>query len=365
MRIAPSLASNTGEHRKPAYPTSGRKAFRKGLFLNLAGGAVLMASAAPAWADHPAAVLGSGTGGPVLTPSADVLPQGTWSLAVYGEYRDFEIPSPAELERNAAEAGHVHAQRSLWSPSLGIGFGLTDRLTITGRLPYVGRSGLEEAHVHDGHVGVHSLGTSAGLGDLSLGAQWRLWGNGKGAVALRAGSFIPTGETRELDPAGNRIPTEQQPGTGAWRPYVGAVYSRAAGRSGLHAAATYTVATEGAQQTDLGDRLDYGVALTYRLNREPPHGHSGVAQGQPHKHEESTNWDLLLEVNGEYQRPQEIGGMTEGTSEHTLFIAPGLRVSPGGGWSGAASLGLPVYQNIGPEHVRANWRLLVSIGRSF
>jgi hypothetical protein len=57
--------------------------------------------------------------------------------------------------------------------------------------------------------------------------------------------------------------------------------------------------------------------------------------------------------------------VTEGHSEHILYLAPGLRVSGDGGWTAAVSLGVPVYQDVGQEHVETDWRALASVGYSF
>jgi hypothetical protein len=332
--------------------------------------AALALTPALTWADHPAGVFGPGAGGPVLTPTADVLPDGGWSIALYSEYRRFDVPSRPELEAQAAEAGHVHSLRYLLSPSLGLAYGLTDQLTLAARLPYVKRADLMDGHVHGGHVGIHDLGDSDGVGDLNLGAYWRLWDNNRGsAAALSFGSFVPTGTTDEHDAEGDRFATEHQPGSGAWRPFIGAVYSRNMNPLGLHTSVRYTWATEGAQETDLGDKVDYNLALTYRLTKtseEQPHQHND--DDAPHHHEAAPaplQWDLLLEFNGEYQRPQQIAGVTEGHSEHIIYIAPGLRVSGKGGWTAAVSVGVPVYQDIGQEHIKTDWRALASVGFAY
>lgn len=327
---------------------------------------------AGAWADHPAGVFGPGAGGPVLTPTADVLPQDSWSIALYNEYRRFDVPRRADLEAQAAEAGHVHSLRYLSSPSVSVAYGLNDQLTLSARLPYVKRADLTEGHADGSTVSVHELGDSSGLGDLSLTGYWRFWDNEQGsAAALSFGSFLPTGSTDEASADGDRFGTEYQPGSGAWRPFIGAIYSHSINRLGLHANLRHTWATEGAQQTDLGDRIDYGLALSYRLTRTPeetpdhPHGE----EVEPHRHHEEAaapfQWDLLLELTGEYQQPQRIAGVVEGHDEHILFLAPGVRVGGNGSWTAAASVGFPVYQNIGPEHIETDWRALASLGYSF
>lgn len=333
--------------------------------------APLALTPAIAQADHPMGVFGPGVGGPVVTPTADTLASGSWSVSLHNEYRRFDAPSRAKLEAQAAEAGHVHSLRYLWSPSLGIAYGLADRLTLAARLPYVERSELEEGHVHGGGASVHALGDSAGLGDASFGAHWRAWEDDGGrALAVSVGTFAPTGKTDVRDAEGARFATEHQPGSGAWRPFLGTAYSHRVDRLGMHAGLRYTWATEGAQKTDLGDRGDYNLALTYRLKNaaSAEHHHHGDAARPHHHHDEGAStlqWDLLLELNGEYQRPQRIAGVTEGESEHIVFLAPGLRVSGAGGWTAALSVGVPVHQDIGPEHIETDWRAVASVGYAF
>src|SRR5581483_6885794 len=315
------------------------------------------------WADHRVGVFGPSAGGPVVTPTANTLPAGNWSLGIYNEYRRFDTPNRNALQAQAAaEGGHVHSLRDLWSPSLAVSYGLDDRVTLAAALPYVKRSGLQEAHVHaSGTTGVHELGDSAGLGDISLTGYWRFWENRRGsAAALSFGTFLPTGATDERDEEGERLGTEHQPGSGAWRPFAGVTVSRELAALGWHAHLRYTWATEGAQETDLGDRIDYGVALSYRLTgtteQPAPHEHGPGASDHHHQDDEHLQWDLLLELNGEYQRPQRIGGMAEGGSERIVYLAPGLRATGNSGWTAALSLGVPVSQQAGAGHIETDWR---------
>lgn len=334
----------------------------------LACAAALALVSTMAWADHPVGIFGPGAGGPVTTPTANTLPAGKWSLGLYSEYRRFDTPSQDALAARAAGGGDAHSLRYLWSPSLVISYGLNDRFTLAAVAPYVKRSDLKEAHVEDGGTTeVHSLGDAAGLGDIGVSGYWRFWENGGGAAALSLGSLLPTGATDARSAEGERFATDQQPGSGAWRPFAGVIVSRAAGALGWHAHLRYTWATEGAQDTDLGDKVDYGVALSYRLAAtaaEPAH-HEHGADARDHRHPEasqgSLRWDLLAELNGEYQRPHRIGGIVEGERERIVYLAPGLRVSGNGGWTAALSVGVPVYQKPGAGHVDTAWRAVATV----
>ena len=317
------------------------------------------------WADHPIGVFGPTAGGPVITPTANTLPSGSWGFSFYNEYRRFESKSPAELEAQALNEGHVHALDYLWAPSLAASYGLSDSFTVTAVLPYVKRDDLEEAHVHHGVASVHELGDIAGEGDITVAGYWRFREANNGfAAALSFGSFLPVGKTDEQSKEGDRLETEYQPGSGAWRPFLGITLSRSQDKFSFHTNLRYTLSREGAQQTDLGDKIDYGAALSYRLSRaveEPePHEHAPGTGEHVHLEEDRLQWDALLEVVGEYTRPHSIAGVTEGSVEHIVYLAPGIRLTGSGGWTAALSLGLPVYQDPGRGHIETGWRAVLT-----
>lgn len=326
---------------------------------------LLALSPARAIADHPIGIFGPGTGGPVVTPTADTLPAGAWTLGVSSEYRRFDVPSRSQLQAQALAEGHVHSLRYLWSFALTGAYGINDRFTLVAAVPYVRRGGLLDAHGHGGPAEVHALGDSAGPGDISIGGLWRFWDNGRGAAAaVSFGSRLPTGATDEIDAAGDRFGTEHQPGTGALRPFLGLTYGRGTGAFAWHANLRYAWATEGARDTDVGDRIDYRAAVAYRLgsDEEPqPHAHAPGVEAHHHDDEASLRWDLLLELTGEYQQPPRIAGVEEGEAERIIYLAPGFRVTGNDGWTAALSLGIPVSQHPGPGHIETDWRAVATL----
>jgi hypothetical protein len=319
----------------------------------------LLTVPALSFADHPIGVFGPTTGGPVVTPTAEMLPQGQWGLGVYGEQRNFEHRSRRQLEAQAAEEGHVHALDYLWSGSIALSYGIREDLTLALNLPYVRRDNIVEAHVHGDHgTGVHELGSASGLGDMALAAYWRVWQDESGlAAAVSLGSLLPTGEDDEISAEGERFETEFQPGSGAWRPFAGATLSWNAENYAWHSNLRYTVANEGAQDTELGDKIDYSLAFVYRLNTGgvEPHEH-GPAVSSQHHHESSLRWDALLELTGEYTEGQTIAGATEADFENIVYLAPGVRLSGMDGWTAALSIGVPVYEHRKEGHTEADWR---------
>jgi hypothetical protein len=120
----------------------------------------------------------------------------------------------------------------------------------------------------------------------------------------------------------------------------------------------YTIATEGAQQTYLGDRFRYNGAVTYRLlgdETEASHAmnHSHHGQGDHHDHASSPEdlvIDAVLELNGEWQAKQSIRGETDPNSGgNVVYLSPGVRIASNR-WSGFGTVGIPIINDLnGPQ----------------
>jgi hypothetical protein len=305
------------------------------------------------------------------------------------EHISFDELSDAVLEAAAARHEHAHSVATLESPALGYSYGLTDRVMVSVQLPYVVRTGIREAshHHHDeaaeGHSHAEGSGTeehkheegethheaeeenetvdrgdTEGVGDLTLFGQYRFYGQDTGLQAsLLTGIKTPTGRTGERDDQGELFEAEFQPGSGSWDPMLGLALSQAQGRWSVDGNVLYTIATEGTQHTDLGDRFHYNGAVTYRLmggdatgSREVvmPHSHNG----QSHHHDHTALSprglviDAVLELNGEWQAKQTISGEDDPNSGgNVVFLSPGVRVASNR-WSGFVAVGLPIVNDL-------------------
>lgn len=357
--------------------------------------AVLLTSTAatPAFAHHPGGPGNTGGTGPINTISASTLPPGMSVVSVVYERMDIDPLSDAALAEGAAHAAehgedhaHVHSLDSITSPSLNFAYGLTDDITLSVRLPYVTRRGIREGHVHGheeggGHHGeggeeqaieaeVHNRGGTSGIGDLSLLGQWRFLNGGAAGIeaALLGGLKAPTGSTDEDDRSGERFDAEFQPGSGSWDGMVGLALTKRAGKWSFDASLLYTIVTEGTQDTDLGDRLHYGAAVSYRLSGSAGgtvHVHS---DGSQHVHQEAAAGpalDAILELNGEWHDKQEISGETDpNTGGHVLYVSPGVRLSMDK-WSAFASVGIPIVNDMNGLQAEPDWRLVSGVTMGF
>lgn len=307
--------------------------------------------------------------------SPDTLDGGHWAAGLRLSYTRPEQRSDEVLEALAAEHVHAHNTDYNLNASAGLAYGVSHHLTISAELPYVRRDHLREGeHDHSGGAvatDVEQLGSVAGIGDLNLLAKYRLTEGPGPGFALIGGIKAPTGSTHRHSPDGERLETEHQPGSGSWDPIVGASASASLGAAQLTASALYQFSTRGAQHTRLGDRLQGGIALSHRFG-PAPHAHSGSLNhhhgdelDQDHEHAHSS-WDAFVELAGEWEGRQRIGGEVEQASGgKVVWLAPGARFNAASGWSLGAALAVPVWQRIRASHPDNRYRLTIALGRAF
>ena len=339
----------------------------------VAGMALAMLST-PALADH-MGPSGVGSGGGMSVFSPDTLDAGHWAAGFRLTYTRPDQRSDAELEALADEHIHAHNTDYNLNASLGVAYGINHHLTISAELPYVRRDNLREGeHSHvDGETinEVVRLGSVSGIGDVNLLAKYRLTDGVGPGFALIGGIKLPTGSTHRHSLDGERLETEHQPGTGSWDPIFGASASLPMGAVQATASALYQFSGKGAQHTRLGDRLQGGIALSHRFG-EAPHEH---ATGHNHHHGDEldehheaprSSWAAFVELAGEWEGKQKVDGEVEQASGgRWAYVAPGVRFNAASGWTAAAAVAVPVWQDIRASHPDNRYRLMLSVGRTF
>jgi len=356
----------------------------------LSAGATALLLVTPAFAHHTSGAGSTGETGPIVTTPATTIEQGQSSAAVVFEYLKFDALSDAQL----GVPGHPHSLDAILASSLIYSYGVTDDLTLTLRLPFIRRTNIREGHLHGGEAEIEALGDSAGVGDLSVFGQYRFYRDRATQTewAFLAGLKLPTGDTSVNTADGNEpFETEFQPGSGAWEGSFGVAFTKRFGAWSFDANVLYTLASEGAQQTDLGDRFQYNAALSYRLTggaggasgrmragalpQPMYHGGPGAhehSHGHDHDHgaevpaaPKGPALDLVLELNGEWHARETIAGATDPNSGgNVVFLSPGLRLSYDK-WSGFVSLGVPVINDLNGIQAEPDWRVLTGVAVNF
>ena len=356
------------------------------------------AAASSAFAHHPSGIGNTNGSGPINTISATTLRAGQGAAGVMfelirlrplsdetlGEAAHADAPPPTAHHEDEAEHGHAeadghspHSLKSIESINVALAYGVTDDLTVSARLPFVRRTDVREGlyfHEHP-NLGeevsiVETLGGASGAGDVALLGQYRFFKDATSGVEMAAllGIKLPTGKTSEKANEGERFEAEFQPGSGSWDGHFGLAATMRSGPWSFDTSALYYLVTEGTQNTDLGDRLLYGVALSYRVMGGPAAEEHVHGDGAVYLHKSSAKAlavDIVLELNGEWHDKQKTGTeIDDNSGGHTLYVSPGLRLSAGD-WSGFASVGIPVVEDMNGLQPDPDWKLVTGVAFSF
>ena len=273
----------------------------------------------------------------------------------------------SELQALAVQGIDAHNTSYDLGASVGAAYGITHDLTISVEIPYVRHDSIRATKPG---LGMQDLGGVGGIGDISLLVKYRITPEGSAGVAFIGGVKVPTGSTHERDRFGDRFETEHQPGTGSWDPIFGASAGAKLGGLNLAASAIYQLAGEGAQQTQLGNRLQGGIAISHHFGPaqedqgDHDEDHDTVAHQERRLH--SSSWDAFVELAGEVEGRQRIGDLVEQDSGGKwAWLAPGATFTAATGWSASAAFAFPVWQRIRPSHPNNAYRFTISLGHGF
>ena len=309
--------------------------------------ALILFAAAEAWAHHPTVDAGFGRTGPLRTVGAETLPKGRIALSFQFEYFDFDEFSNRELLAFAAAGEDVHSTDSVFHGFLTGSYGITEDLTLSLKLPYVYIDNVRESHADEpGEVHVH--GDAKGLGDISIFGQYRFFDAEDFQASMMLGLKIPTGRTTDKDIENVRFETEFQPGSGSWDPLFGVALQKSLERVSFNTSLHYMIATEGSQDTDLGDAFSYNAAVGYN-----------VYKGK-------FSWDLILEANGEFKQKEEVRGIDDQNSGgNIILVSPGTRITWNNRLAAFLSVGFPVVQDLNGIQNDINNRILTGLSFAF
>ena len=323
---------------------------------------VFVAGSGSAIADHGSLGFGIGTASPIITQTGITLPVGMWAGGLITQFTGFNSASDAQLlnlKNNAIDDAHgdVHSVNSMVQPSVFAAYGVTDNLTLGIRLPYVQRYGVRSPN-EDGDA-VNNQGDPGGFGGVSVFSQYRFFHtlDNLNHLSLVVALKTPSGSTHVKTNQGELFETHHQPNSGAWSPSVGFSFTRAMGKFSFDSSVLYTIANTGSQKTNLGDMLDYNVALSYAI--------VGQAKNNLFVDTNAAPWTAVLELNGMWQDRQKTAGLIDPNSGgNTVFISPGIRYAGGKNWNTALSVGTPIYKNFNgyqtPPDYRITYRLVFS-----
>lgn len=315
----------------------------------------LLAYSSMALADHGSMGFGIGTASPIVTQTGVTLPTGMWAGGVITQYIDFKSTSDQQLLAAQQSNGDVHSVYTYLQPSLFAAYGVTDDLSLGLRIPYVLRSGVHSPSGEAGEEGntINHLGDPSGFGDVSLFGQYRFFHtqDNLNHASFVVGLKTPTGATGVKTTLGDPFELHHQPGSGSWDPSFGLSFTRAMGQFSFDSSVLYTIATQGAQQTNLGDVFDYNIAVSYAFGAPARNALFASSNNAP--------WTAVLELNGTRREHQKASGVSDPNSGgNTLYISPGVRYSGGKSWNTALSFGVPIVNDPNGYQTNPDYRIV-------
>ena len=285
-------------------------------------------------ADHGPGTSGSG----FSTLSAETLKPGQFSTAFQTDWTEFD--SPGGMPEGVDLLG-----RSFLS-TLSLSYGVVENFQLGLTYGYFASEGNREFENGD-----KVTSDPDGFTDLWLTGKYRFYQGPAGQFALLGGIKAPTGDSTLTNSEGEPVEPSATAGTGGWDGQVGLAYTLPlAAALTLDASAIYTLRGE-AHDYRLGNRLDLGSSLAWRL--------FGDAATFPQT-------SLVMEATLRHVAKSEDGGQADdGTGGTVLFLSPGVKVSFTQQLGASLGVQIPIVQNLNGDALETDFRLITGISYTF
>jgi Putative MetA-pathway of phenol degradation len=167
------------------------------------------------------------------------LPKKTIIAESYGDYRTIQNGTAVEKDEKLL--------RSMFIASVGLRYGINDKLTIATLLPYV------SLHTNSGN--------DNGLGDLILMSTYSIYQKNNFNLALQAGVELPTG----IRKSSNFDNTTVIVGSGSFDPMLGISFSKRWDKLTLQGSGLYKYTTKGFENNLYGSLSTQNLSFSYRI----------------------------------------------------------------------------------------------------
>lgn len=231
---------------------------------------------------------------------------------------------------------------------LALGYGVTSRLSVFGRLPLV----VDKQHEHFDDVGTpeesftNGDGTR-GFGDVAVGVRYALLVGDDDLLLGSASIEAPTGPYKLRDSEGAINEPTIQPGSGSWDGTLALHYTH-------HPFPRPTEWFLAASQ-----RLNGTNDLEYRIG-DVTVVSAGLHGGTDRR------WSWSVQLNARHAGRDEFFGMgVPSTGADEVVITPGLRLATSSGTELYGNLQVPVYQDVNEAQLARRAGLVLGISRTF
>ena len=318
----------------PADSRRGRFYLFMKLHFSITSLAISLIAHHTALADHGPGTSGSG----FITFSAETLKPGQFSSSLQFDWTEFESPSGMPEEVDLLDRSFL--------TTFNLSYGVVENFQLGLTYGYYASEGNREFENGD-----EVTFDPDGFSDLWLTGKYRFYQGPAGEFAMLGGIKAPAGDSSVTNSEGESVEPSATAGTGAWDGLAGFAYTVPLSATvTLDASAIYTFRGE-AHDYRLGDRLDLGSSLAWRV--------CGDAATYP-------QLSLVAEATLRHvQKSEEGGADEEATGGTVLFLSPGVKLSFNERLAASLGIQIPVVQNLNGDQLETDFRLITGISFTF
>lgn len=263
------------------------------------------------------------------------LPKKQWVIEGYGDYRTIQNGNAFQADEKLL--------RNMFISSLGVRYGLTDKITISALIPYV--------HLHT------SYGNDNGLGDLALMGTFNLYSKNRFNFALQGGIKLPTGIQKDS----NFDNTTVVVGSGSYDPLFGIVFSKNWNKLTLTGNGFFKFTTLGFHGNYYGSTAIQNLTLSYKIKSG---GRLLSVSDKDKKEMSNFGWSIFGGYNGEWHdKVKENGVVDENSGFYLGFANLGTNLTYKK-WSFPLTVSLPIINILNGSQNDAGYRLRIGIIKS-
>lgn len=263
----------------------------------------------------------------------------------YGDYRTIKDGDGHHHVHNepADTTEEETPLKSMFITSIGLRYGVTDRVTISALLPYV--------FLHTDN------GNDNGIGDLNILGTVNVYNKNNFNLALQAGIELPTG----IQKGSNFDNTTVVVGSGSFDPMVGVAFSKRWDKLALQGNGLFKYTTTGFEKKYYGSISVQNLSLSYRLKGDNIFCSPDTTQ----TNKANLGWNVFCGYYGEWlDKIKEVDDVDKNSGYYLGFATLGTNLSFKK-WSFPLTVSIPVIQKMNGEQNDAGFRLRLGIIKSF
>jgi len=254
----------------------------------------------------------------------------------YGDYRT--------IKKGNAPEDDEKLLKSMFIGSVGVRYGLTNKITLSALLPYVSL--------------YTNAGNDRGLGDIILISTIGIYSKNSFNLALQGGIELPTG----IQKTSNFDNTTVVVGSGSYDPMMGIAFSKKWNKYSLSGNGMYKITTKGFQDNYYGSLSTQNIILTYKIK-----GENNVCSTNDNLKADSTK--LGISVFGGYygewlDKLKEDNIVDENSGHYLGFASVGTNLFFKK-WAFPFTLSIPLINKMNGTQNDAGFRVRLGIIKSF